>query len=56
MLIEQKKNVFVFQYLQAQQQVEEAKRQHDVIEFDNKQVSDQIQLEIQKMKVSVEAK
>ncbi|KAJ0183932.1 hypothetical protein K1T71_000355 [Dendrolimus kikuchii] len=37
-------------YLQAQQQVEELKRQVDMIEFDNKQVSDQIQIEIQKMK------
>ncbi|KAI8430990.1 hypothetical protein MSG28_001083 [Choristoneura fumiferana] len=43
-------------YLQAQQQVEEAKRQHDVIEFDNKQVSDQIQLEIQKMKMQFQEK
>lgn len=42
---------FIFQYLQAQQQVEEMKRQIDLIEFDNKQVSDQIQIEIQKMKV-----
>lgn len=41
------------QYLQAQQQVEELKHQLDVIEFDNKQVSDQIQVEIQKMKVNV---
>ncbi|CAH2227579.1 jg6315, partial [Pararge aegeria aegeria] len=37
-------------YLQAQQQVEELRREIDVIEFDNKQVSDQIQIEIQKMK------
>ncbi|XP_047524147.1 outer dense fiber protein 2-like isoform X6 [Pieris napi] len=38
-------------YLQAQQQVEEYKRQFDLIEYDNKQVSDQIQVEIQKMKL-----
>lgn len=44
-------NFCYFQYLQAQQHVEELKRQLDVIELDNKQVSDQIQIEIQKMKV-----
>ncbi|XP_026500841.2 outer dense fiber protein 2-like [Vanessa tameamea] len=43
-------------YLQAQQQVEEMKRQIDVIEFDNKQVSDQIQIEIQKMKMQFQEK
>ncbi|XP_026727779.1 spindle pole body component 110-like isoform X2 [Trichoplusia ni] len=43
-------------YLQAQQQVEELKRQLDVIEFDNKQVSDQIQIEIQKMKMQFQEK
>ncbi|KAJ8737769.1 hypothetical protein PYW08_000364 [Mythimna loreyi] len=43
-------------YLQAQQQVEELKRQLDVIEFDNKQVSDQIQVEIQKMKMQFQEK
>ncbi|CAH0578044.1 unnamed protein product [Chrysodeixis includens] len=43
-------------YLQAQQQVEELKRQLDVIEFDNKQVSDQIQIEIQKMKIQFQEK
>ncbi|XP_075991109.1 uncharacterized protein LOC142986479 [Anticarsia gemmatalis] len=43
-------------YLQAQQQVEELKRQVDVIEFDNKQVSDQIQIEIQKMKMQFQEK
>ncbi|XP_052752678.1 golgin subfamily A member 3-like [Galleria mellonella] len=43
-------------YLQAQQQVEELKRQLDVIEFDNKHVSDQIQIEIQKMKMQFQEK
>ncbi|XP_045458535.1 outer dense fiber protein 2-like [Melitaea cinxia] len=43
-------------YLQAQQQVEEMKRQIDLIEFDNKQVSDQIQIEIQKMKMQFQEK
>ncbi|XP_022832936.1 spindle pole body component 110-like [Spodoptera litura] len=43
-------------YLQAQQRVEELKRQLDVIEFDNKQVSDQIQIEIQKMKMQFQEK
>ncbi|CAH2103886.1 unnamed protein product [Euphydryas editha] len=43
-------------YLQAQQQVEEMKRQIDVIDFDNKQVSDQIQIEIQKMKMQFQEK
>ncbi|XP_021192502.1 myosin-9 [Helicoverpa armigera] len=43
-------------YLQAQQQVEELKRQLDIIEFDNKQVSDQIQIEIQKMKMQFQEK
>lgn len=41
----------IFQYIQAQQEVEEYKRQLDILDFDNKQVSDQIQIEIQKMKV-----
>ncbi|XP_049886287.1 lamin-A-like [Pectinophora gossypiella] len=43
-------------YLQAQQQVEELKRQLDVVDFDNKQVSDQIQIEIQKMKMQFQEK
>ncbi|XP_053624684.1 outer dense fiber protein 2-like isoform X2 [Plodia interpunctella] len=43
-------------YLQAQQQVEELKRQMDVVEYDNKQVSDQIQIEIQKMKMQFQEK
>nr|XP_037869201.1 myosin-9 isoform X2 [Bombyx mori] len=43
-------------YLQAQQEVEELKRQLDVIEFDNKQVSDQIQIEIQKVKMQFQEK
>ncbi|XP_038216752.1 outer dense fiber protein 2-like [Zerene cesonia] len=43
-------------YLQAQQQVEELKRQLDLIEYDNKQVSDQIQIEIQKMKMQFQEK
>ncbi|CAB3225942.1 unnamed protein product [Arctia plantaginis] len=43
-------------YLQAQQHVEELKRQLDVIELDNKQVSDQIQIEIQKMKMQFQEK
>ncbi|XP_022121519.2 outer dense fiber protein 2-like isoform X1 [Pieris rapae] len=43
-------------YLQAQQQVEEYKRQFDLIEYDNKQVSDQIQIEIQKMKMQFQEK
>ncbi|CAH2034678.1 unnamed protein product, partial [Iphiclides podalirius] len=43
-------------YLQAQQQVEELKRQLDLYEFDNKQVSDQIQVEIQKMKMQFQEK
>ncbi|XP_063837286.1 putative protein tag-278 [Ostrinia nubilalis] len=43
-------------YLQAQQQVEELRRQLDVIEYDNKQVSDQIQIEIQKMKMQFQEK
>ncbi|CAF4751170.1 unnamed protein product [Pieris macdunnoughi] len=43
-------------YLQAQQQVEEYKRQFDLIEYDNKQVSDQIQVEIQKMKMQFQEK
>ncbi|XP_039763755.1 myosin-9-like [Pararge aegeria] len=43
-------------YLQAQQQVEELRREIDVIEFDNKQVSDQIQIEIQKMKMQFQEK
>ncbi|OWR51917.1 myosin-10-like [Danaus plexippus] len=43
-------------YLQAQQQVEELRRQIDVIEYDNKQVSDQIQIEIQKMKMQFQEK
>ncbi|KAM3968450.1 outer dense fiber protein 2 [Aphomia sociella] len=43
-------------YLQAQQQVEELRRQLDVIEFDNKHVSDQIQIEIQKMKMQFQEK
>ncbi|KAL0902321.1 hypothetical protein ABMA27_000219 [Loxostege sticticalis] len=43
-------------YLQAQQQVEELRRQLDVIEYDNKQVSDQIQIEIQKMKIQFQEK
>ncbi|CAK1554845.1 unnamed protein product [Leptosia nina] len=43
-------------YLQAQQQVEEYKRQLDLIEYDNKQVSDQIQIEIQKMKMQFQEK
>ncbi|XP_013139977.1 PREDICTED: outer dense fiber protein 2-like isoform X1 [Papilio polytes] len=43
-------------YLQAQQQVEELKRQLDLYEFDNKQVSDQIQIEIQKMKMQFQEK
>nr|XP_026500842.1 outer dense fiber protein 2-like isoform X2 [Vanessa tameamea] len=46
----------IMNYLQAQQQVEEMKRQIDVIEFDNKQVSDQIQIEIQKMKMQFQEK
>ncbi|XP_060809848.1 paramyosin [Amyelois transitella] len=43
-------------YLQAQQQVEELKRQMDIVEYDNKQVSDQIQIEIQKMKMQFQEK
>ncbi|XP_068620215.1 outer dense fiber protein 2-like [Battus philenor] len=43
-------------YLQAQQQVEELKRQLDLYEYDNKQVSDQIQIEIQKMKMQFQEK
>ncbi|CAK1588612.1 unnamed protein product [Parnassius mnemosyne] len=43
-------------YLQAQQQVEELRRQLDLCEFDNQQVSDQIQIEIQKMKMQFQEK
>ncbi|XP_063372770.1 myosin-9-like isoform X1 [Cydia amplana] len=43
-------------YLQAQQQVEEARRQRELIEFDNKQVTDQIHIEIQKMKLQFQEK
>ncbi|XP_045783828.1 outer dense fiber protein 2-like isoform X2 [Maniola jurtina] len=43
-------------YLQAQQQVEELRRQIDVMELDNKQVSDQIQIEIQRMKMQFQEK
>ncbi|XP_026318393.1 interactor of constitutive active ROPs 5-like [Hyposmocoma kahamanoa] len=43
-------------YLQAQQQVEELKRQLDVVDYDSKQVSDHIQLEIQKMKMQFQEK
>ncbi|XP_052746583.1 outer dense fiber protein 2 [Bicyclus anynana] len=43
-------------YLQAEQQAEELRRQIDLIEFDNKQVSDQIQIEIQKMKMQFQEK
>ncbi|XP_072930602.1 outer dense fiber protein 2-like [Epargyreus clarus] len=43
-------------YLQAQQQVEELRRQMEVIDFDNRQVSDQIQVEIQKMKMQFQEK
>ncbi|XP_030021661.1 centrosomal protein of 89 kDa isoform X1 [Manduca sexta] len=43
-------------YLQAQQEVEELKRQFDVVESDNKQVSDQLQIEIQRMKMQFQEK
>ncbi|XP_069364683.1 outer dense fiber protein 2-like isoform X1 [Maniola hyperantus] len=43
-------------YLQAQQLVEELRRQIDVMEVDNKQVSDQIQIEIQRMKMQFQEK
>ncbi|KAL4717812.1 hypothetical protein ACJJTC_000961 [Scirpophaga incertulas] len=43
-------------YLQAQQQVLEQKRQLTDMEYDNKQVSEQIQMEIQKMKIQFEEK
>lgn len=39
--------------MQAQQQVEELKQQLDIVEYENKQVSDHIHIEIQKMKVSL---
>lgn len=34
--------------------MEELRRQIDVMEFDNKQASDQIQMELHKMKVSMQ--
>ncbi|KAJ8737042.1 hypothetical protein PYW07_000313 [Mythimna separata] len=43
-------------YLQAQQQVEELKRQLNVVEYDSKQVSEQIQVEIQNMKLHFQEK
>ncbi|KAJ2954247.1 hypothetical protein O0L34_g2494 [Tuta absoluta] len=43
-------------YLHAQQQVEELRRQQEVMDFENKQVSEQVQLEIQKMKMQFQEK
>ncbi|VVD00844.1 unnamed protein product [Leptidea sinapis] len=43
-------------YLQAEQQVEELKRHVDMIEYDNTQVSEQMQIEIQKMKMQFQEK
>lgn len=41
----------MFQYLQAQQLVEEQRRQMDMMDMDNTRISEQINLEIQRVKV-----
>lgn len=45
-------NLVLLQYLQAQQLVEEQRRQMDMMDMDNTRISEQINLEIQKVKVS----
>lgn len=44
------KNLFI-QYIQAQQLVEEQRRQMDLMDMDNTRISEQINLEIQRVKV-----
>ncbi|CAG9136956.1 unnamed protein product [Plutella xylostella] len=43
-------------YLQAQQEAMEYKRQLEVLDYDNRQVSEQVQIEIQKMKMQFQEK
>lgn len=43
----------MFQYLQAQQLVEEQRRQMDMMDMDNTRISEQINLEIQRVKVNI---